>query len=49
MSKREKMTPAKRKRIIRENLRSYSLLLPNLILFLAFSVYPVLWTFKYVF
>ena len=46
---KEKRTPAKRKRIIRENLRSYSLLLPNLVLFLAFSVYPVLWTFKYVF
>ncbi len=49
MSKKEKISPAKRKRLIRENLRSYSLLLPNLILFLAFSVYPVLWTFKYVF
>lgn len=45
----EKMTPQKKKRIIRENLRSYSLLLPNLILFLVFSVYPVLWTLKYVF
>ncbi len=43
------MTPLKRKRWIRENLRSYSLLLPNLILFLAFSVYPVIWTLKYVF
>lgn len=45
----EKMTSLKKKRIIRENLRSYSLLLPNLILFLVFSVYPVLWTLKYVF
>lgn len=44
-----KLTPIKRKRLIIENLRSYSLLLPNLILFIAFSVYPVIWTLKYVF
>lgn len=49
MMKREPLSPAKRKRLVKENLRSYSLLLPNLILFLAFSVYPVLWTLKYVF
>lgn len=49
MQKKETMSQAKRKRLIRENLRSYSLLLPNLILFLAFSVYPVIWTLKYVF
>lgn len=49
MQKNEMMSQAKRKRQIRENLRSYSLLLPNLILFLAFSVYPVIWTLKYVF
>ena len=34
---------------IRENLKSYSLLLPNLILFVLFSIYPVLWTLKFVF
>lgn len=28
---------------------SYAMLAPNLIMFLAFSVYPVLWTLKYVF
>lgn len=33
----------------RETLRIYSLLLPNLILFLACSLYPVIWTLKYVF
>lgn len=44
-----KMTPIRRKRYIIENLRSYSLLLPNLILFIAFSIYPVCWTLKYVF
>lgn len=44
-----KMTQIKRKRFITENLRSYSLLLPNLILFITFSIYPVCWTLKYVF
>jgi ABC-type sugar transport system permease subunit len=43
------MSPIKRKRLIIENLRSYSLLLPNLILFITFSIYPVCWTLKYVF
>ncbi len=43
------ISPIKRKRYIIENLRSYSLLLPNLILFIAFSIYPVCWTLKYVF
>ena len=38
-----------KKKWVRENLRSYSLLLPNLLLFLVFSVYPVFWTLKYVF
>ncbi len=49
MSNMSSLTPEKRKRVIKENLRSYSLLLPNLILFLAFSLYPVFWTLKYVF
>jgi ABC-type sugar transport system permease subunit len=39
----------KRKRILKENLQSYSLLLPNLILFIAFSIYPCIWTLKYIF
>ena len=34
---------------VRENLRSYSLLLPNLIFFILFSVYPVFWTLKFIF
>ncbi|MCR5756215.1 MAG: sugar ABC transporter permease [Acetatifactor sp.] len=49
MNRGEQISAAKRKRIIRENLRSYSMLLPNLILFLAFSVYPVIWTLRFVF
>ena len=49
MSKHYKRSAAQKKRFIRENLRSYSLLLPNLILFFAFSIYPVFWTLKYVF
>lgn len=39
----------KSKRKIKENLQSYSMLLPNLILFIAFSVYPCFWTLKYIF
>jgi ABC-type sugar transport system permease subunit len=46
---KQKLSPEKRKRKIKENLQSYSLLLPNLILFIAFSIYPCIWTLKYVF
>lgn len=45
----KQVTAAYRKRQAREMIRSYSLLLPNLMLFIAFSVYPVFWTLKYVF
>lgn len=34
---------------LRENMQSYSMLLPNLLLFIAFSAYPVLWTLKFIF
>ena len=34
---------------IRKNLEAYSFLLPNLILFVVCSLYPVLWALKYVF
>lgn len=43
-----KTSQIRRKRLVIENLRSYSLLLPNLILFITFSIYPVCWTLKYV-
>ena len=49
MFKGNKLSASKRKRVIRDNLSSYSMLLPNLILFMAFSVYPVLWTLRFVF
>jgi ABC-type sugar transport system permease subunit len=39
----------KKRRKIKENLQAYSMLLPNLILFIAFSVYPCIWTLKYIF
>lgn len=38
-----------RKKAIKRNLQAYSFLLPNLILFTACSLYPVVWTLKYVF
>lgn len=34
---------------LKKNLVAYSMLLPNLVLFLACSLYPILWTLKYVF
>jgi ABC-type sugar transport system permease subunit len=37
------------KKAVISNLQSYSLLLPNLLLFCAFSVFPVFWTLKYIF
>jgi ABC-type sugar transport system permease subunit len=40
---------SRRKKIVISNLQSYSLLLPNLLLFCAFSIFPVFWTLKYVF
>ncbi len=39
----------KQKRYWKRNLEAYSFLLPNLILFLSCSVYPVLWALRYVF
>ena len=41
--------PAQRKKILIGNLQAYSFLLPNLILFTACSLYPVICTLKYVF
>lgn len=44
--KREKKCSKKE---VRRNLESYTFLLPNLILFIICSIYPILWTLKYVF
>ncbi|MDF2587677.1 MAG: binding-protein-dependent transport system inner rane component [Anaerocolumna sp.] len=49
MKSQTPISAVKRKRKMKENLQSYSLLLPNLILFIAFSIYPCIWTFKYIF
>jgi ABC-type sugar transport system permease subunit len=38
-----------RKRIIKGNLQSYSLLLPNLLLFIGFTIFPVVWTLRFIF
>lgn len=38
-----------KKRKLKNNLRSYALLAPNLLLFIAFSIYPCIWTLKYIF
>lgn len=39
----------RKKKVIRKNLEAYSFLIPNLILFIGCSVYPVLWALKYAF
>lgn len=47
--KQTKQIPARRKQAIRKNLEAYSFMIPNLILFLGCSIYPVLWALKYAF
>lgn len=37
------------RRNLKSNLQSYAMLFPGLVLFLAFSIYPCLWTLKYMF
>lgn len=49
MSNWKTMSAAKKKKTIMKNLQAYSFMLPNLILFTACSLYPVIWTLKYVF
>lgn len=46
MNERKKTVNKKK---IKHNLEAYTFLVPNLILFLSCSVYPVLWALKYVF
>lgn len=43
------LSAPQRKKAVKRNLQAYSFLLPNLILFAACSLYPVVWTLKYVF
>lgn len=44
-----KPSSARRWQHVKDNLITYAMFAPNLIMFLAFSLYPVLWTLKYVF
>jgi len=56
-AQKQKLQPAKSRNLvgkqaskkIRENIDSYVFMLPNLILFISCSLYPVLWALKYVF
>lgn len=43
------MNAGHRKRLIKRNIEAYTLLLPNLVLFILCSIYPLIWTLKYVF
>jgi ABC-type sugar transport systems, permease components len=49
MKERTDRTAVQKKKAFRDNLQAYSFMLPNLILFTACSLYPVVWTLKYVF
>ncbi len=43
------MNAGHRKRLVKRNIEAYTLLLPNLVLFILCSIYPLVWTLKYVF
>lgn len=47
--KKPARTAAGKRRHAMQNLQAYSFMLPNLILFVCCSIYPVFWTLKYVF
>lgn len=49
MSKSNSRNAVQRRKKIRQNLQAYAFMLPNLILFIGCSLYPVIWTLKYVF
>lgn len=49
MKEWKNMSAGKKKKTVLQNLQAYSFMLPNLILFIACSLYPVVWTLKYVF
>lgn len=42
-------TPAGKKKAVQRDLEAYSFMIPNLILFIGCSIYPVLWALKYAF
>lgn len=44
-----KMSATYKKKVLKRNLESYTFMIPNLILFIICSIYPVVWTLKYVF
>lgn len=49
MKNTEKKSVTYQKKVLKHNLESYSFMIPNLILFIICSIYPVIWTLKYVF
>lgn len=49
MNEQSNKSSAKKKKIIVQNIQAYSFMIPNLLLFTACSLYPVVWTLKYVF
>lgn len=49
MKDQKKRSILQRKKAVKRNLQAYAFMLPNLILFTVCSLYPVVWTLKYVF
>lgn len=47
--KKVEMSKGYKKKIMKRQLEAYSFLLPNFVLFVLCSIYPVIWTLKYVF
>lgn len=46
---KKRPSAASKKRNVRRQLQAYSFLIPNLILFITCTLYPVIWSLKYVF
>lgn len=49
MKNAENANAMHKRKIVKRNIESYTFMIPNLILFAICSIYPVIWTLKYVF
>lgn len=49
MENERNTSTAYRKKTVKRNLEAYTFMIPNLVLFIICSIYPVFWTLKYVF
>ncbi|MDO5299523.1 MAG: sugar ABC transporter permease [Clostridia bacterium] len=49
MKQKRAISPVKRRRMLISNVQAYTFMIPNLILFICCSLYPVIWTLRFVF